>query len=99
MAVSTPTDSRAVALLLPLAAGLLIVAIFTAVPAGGGALLGVLILLTLGAVLPGHSWRTGAIAALPNFIVTLVAAAAESLGMFALVLASFPIVVAICAGG
>ena len=90
-------DSRAAELLLPLAAGLLIIGISAAVPVAGSALLGLLVLLTLGAVHPGHPWRAGVLAAAPTILASLVTAAAHSLGLFATLLAGSPILVAIYA--
>jgi hypothetical protein len=82
-----------VQILVPLAAGLLIVAIAGAVKIGGGVLLGALLLLSLGAVLPGHAWRSGAIAAAPTLVAGLVRSAGDSLAALALVVALAPILV------
>jgi hypothetical protein len=95
--VSTRTDSGAAEVLLPLATGLLIVGIDSVVPVGGAGLLGLMVLLTLGAVMPAKPWRTGAIAAAPIVLAAVVAAAANSLGAPALLVLASPALVAICA--
>jgi hypothetical protein len=95
--MSVRTDSGAAELLLPLATGLLMLGINAVVPVGGAGLLGLLLLLTLGAVLPGNPWRTGALAAAPMVVAAVVAAAGESLGAAALFLVAAPILLAVCA--
>jgi len=95
--VSTRTEPGAAHLLLPLATGLLIGAINAVVPFGAAGLVGLMLLLTLGAVLPGHPWRTGAIAAAPTVLAAVVAGAGDSLGAAALFLVASPVLVAIFA--
>lgn len=95
--MSTRTDSRAAEVLLPLATGLLIVGIDSVVAVGGAGLLGLMVLLTLGAVLPGKPWRTGAIVAAPIVVAAVVTAAGDSLGASALLLVASPVLVALCA--
>lgn len=95
--MNTRTHSRAAEVLLPLATGLLIVGIDSVVPVGGAGLLGLMVLLTLGAVLPGKPWPTGAIAAGPIVLAAVVAAASHSLGRAALLLVASPVLVALCA--
>jgi hypothetical protein len=96
-AVRARTESRAAELLLPLATGLLIVGINAALPLSGGALLGLMVMLTLGAVLRGHPWRTGAIVAAPIVMAAVARAAGDSLGASALFVVAAPILVAILA--
>ena len=95
--MSRRTISRTAEVLLALATGLLIVGLNSAVPVGGGAVLGLMALLALGAVLPEHPWRTGAIAAAPIVVVAVVAAAGDSLGAAALLLVASPVLAAVCA--
>jgi hypothetical protein len=83
-------------ILLPLIAGLLLVALGQAIPIDWvNTVLNVGILLGLGAVLREKPWRTGAIATLPGAVVSLVRAADTSLATFALflVIAPFAMVV------
>lgn len=95
--MDTRADSRAAQLGLPLATGLLIVALDAVVPAGGAGLLGILILLTLGAVLRGSAWRAGAIAGAPVVVAAVVAAAGESARTALLLLVASPVLVAVFA--
>lgn len=95
--METRADTQAAQLLLPLATGLLIVALGAAVPAGGAALLVLLVMLTLGAVVRGHAWRTGAIAAAPVVVAAVGGAAGESLGTAAVLLLASPVLVAVLA--
>ncbi len=92
--MDTRADSKAAQLFLPLATGLLIVGLHAAVRAGGAGLLGLLVLLTLGAVVPGPAWRTGALAAAPLILAGVVTTAGESLGTVVLVVAGSPVLVA-----
>ena len=91
------TNEKGAELLLPLAGGLLMVGTNSTVPLGGAGLLGLLVLLALGAVLPEHPWRTGAIAAGPMMVAAVAAVAGDSLGASALFLVASPILVAIFA--
>lgn len=86
---------REAELLLPLTAGLLSVAVHSAVPVGWALLLDLLVLLALGAVLPGHPWRTGAVAAIPAIVAALVRAAGDSMGTFAVLLIASPVFLAL----
>lgn len=93
--MGTRRGVREAALLLPLTAGLLSVAVAAAVPAGWTLLFVLLILLALGALLPESPWRTGAMAALPAVAAALVRAAGESMGTFAVFLLGAPVFVAL----
>jgi hypothetical protein len=96
-AIATRTDARAGRTLLPLATGVLLIGINSVVPSGGGVLLGLMVLLTLGAVLPLRPWRTGAIAAAPIVVAAVATSAGDSLGDAGLLLLASPVVVAVFA--
>ncbi len=90
------SGEREIAVLLPLAAGLILVALPYVVPVGTiTVVVDVVTLLALGAVLPQQPWRTGAIAAFPTIVGAVLRAAGESPALFALAVIGSPIVVAI----
>lgn len=90
------SGEREIAVLLPIAAGLILVALPYVVPVGTiTVVVDVVTLLALGAVLPQRPWRTGAIAAFPTIVGAVLRAAGESPALFALAVIGSPIVVAI----
>ena len=92
------SGEREIAVLLPLAAGLILAALPYVVPVGTiTVVVDVVTLLALGAVLPQQPWRTGAIAASPTIVGAVLRAAGESPALFALAVIGSPIVVAIFA--
>lgn len=90
------TGQREIAVLLPFAAGLLLVALPYVVPVGSiTVVIDLVTLLVLGAVLPQQPWRTGAIAALPTIVGAVLRAAGESPAVFALAVLGSPLAVAL----
>lgn len=94
----TVSDRSQVEVLLPLAAGLLVVGV-SAVGLGSGAttLLDMAVFLALGTVLPKRVWRTAAIATAPGLVVGLVRAGSDSVGLFLVVVVASPLVIALSA--
>lgn len=91
--VTAGTGQREVEVLLPLAAGLVLVALPYVVSMGVVTVIDVVTLLALGAVLPEKPWQTGAIAALPTIVGAVLQATSEPLAVFALAVLGSPLVV------
>lgn len=90
------TGQREVEILLPLAAGLILVALPYVVSVSTvTVVMDVVLLLVLGTVLPRNPWQTGAIAMLPTVVGAVLRAAGDSLAVFGLVVLASPLAVAI----
>lgn len=83
-------------LLLPLAAGLALLAVSYATPDGAWTgLLSLVTLLALGAMVPENPWRTGAIAGSPGVFAAVLEAANRSMGALALIVVLSPVVLVV----
>ena len=96
--MTTRLGQREAELLLPLTAGLMLLAVSRATPDGVAGVLSLISLFALGALVPDRPWRTGAIAASPTVAVAvLVAAAAGSVGSVVVFVVCSPLLVAFAA--
>lgn len=83
-------------LLLPLAAGLALLAVSYATSNGAWTgVLNLVTLLALGAIVPENPWRTGAIAATPGVFAAVLAAANRPMGTLALIVVLSPLVLVV----
>ena len=75
--MTTRLGQREAGVLLPLTAGLILLAVSRVTPDGAAGVLSLITLFGLGALVPDRPWRTGAIAASPTVAAAVLVAAVE----------------------